>query len=315
LLWVLFLSKTFIHVGLHKTATTYLQSNIWPSLSNITCLTRPYTQHNNAFNQLQYADDSLYDAKLFDNEVEQFNGKNILISDESLSGKPLSFSCINRTQIAKRLQQQFPDAEIILFLRNQPDIIRSHYSSYIRMPFGVKKFNDFIYKPINDFSYEDSLAQPDKYDMSSLYYNTNDIFLHMDCFKYYPLVKMYRELFNKCHIFLYEDFKENSAKCLSQLGSIFGQDIKPLSVKIKNRALTTRQLESRRKANIINYSLKNKYLKKGLLELFRLRNKNVAIAPVDEVDLFTNGYFSSDNQLLKELLPELNWSCHSGKYV
>lgn len=203
------MKKTIIHVGLHKTATTYLQSSVWPMVSNYTYLSRPYTQHNHAFNQLQYADDSLYDPEVIQSELAKIGYGNLLISDESFSGKPLSFSYINRSMIARRLHDQFPDAEIILFLRDQTDIIKSHYSSYIKMPFGVKTIDEFLYQPKGDYSYGDFISYPERFDISNLYYNTNDVFLHLDCFKYSCLIELYHRLFKKCHVFLYEDFKRD----------------------------------------------------------------------------------------------------------
>ena len=58
------IKKKFIHVGLHKTATTYLQNYIFNNIENFELVTRPYTQHNKAFNMMQYADDTMYNENL-----------------------------------------------------------------------------------------------------------------------------------------------------------------------------------------------------------------------------------------------------------
>jgi len=100
--------NVILHVGLHKTASTFFQECVWPQLKTYTQLTRPYTQHNHAFNQLQYADDSLYDKELVIKELDKINAQNLLISDASLTGKPVIFSYINRSLIAKRLKEIFP---------------------------------------------------------------------------------------------------------------------------------------------------------------------------------------------------------------
>ena len=62
--------KHYIHIGLHKTGTTFLQNRIFSLFTNLIFLTRPYTQQNNAFNKLQYADDSLYDGDEVQNELK-----------------------------------------------------------------------------------------------------------------------------------------------------------------------------------------------------------------------------------------------------
>jgi hypothetical protein len=308
------MSKTIIHIGLHKTATTYLQENVWPTLTDFTLLSRPFTQHNHAFNQLQYADDSLYDPELLTAILKQIPSQNLLLSDESFSGKPLSFSYLNRSMIANRLYQHFPNAEIILFLRDQKDIIKSHYNSYIKMPYGVKKIDDFIYKAKKDFSYSDYLKQPNKYEMSSLYYNTNDTFLHLDCFKYTCLIELYKKLFNKCHIFLYEDFKADQAAVIHRLEDIVEQRIKPKGFEVKNQSLSAISIERRRQANQLNYSITNRYMRK-LIQGF------MACRPVSKLDDLNSqigevvsDHYVADNIKLKKLLPSLNWAEHSDKY-
>lgn len=147
------MSKQVIHVGLHKTATTFLQKKIFPSLDNYNLYTRPYTQHNHAFNQLQYADESLYNKKLVENEVEKFPTGNIILSDESFYGKPNLFSHINRTIIAKRLSELFPEATIIIFIRSQIKILLSYYNQYVKGG-GVADIKDYIWFPKSEYCFE-----------------------------------------------------------------------------------------------------------------------------------------------------------------
>ena len=120
------------------------------------------------FNQLQYADDSLYKKDLVVKELIQISASRLLISDESFSGKPVYFSYLNRSIIAKRLADIFPNAEIILFLRDQRDIILSHYSSYIKMPYGTKTIEKLFYRPKTNYTHTDYLKAPHRSDMNSL---------------------------------------------------------------------------------------------------------------------------------------------------
>ena len=123
--------KVFIHVGLPKTASTLLQEIVFPALKPVIYVSRPYTQENHAFNKLQYADDSLYAAEELRDEINNIialePGNKVLISDELLSGAPF-YNFINRGLIPKRFAEILPDAEVILFLRGQKDIIRSLYN-------------------------------------------------------------------------------------------------------------------------------------------------------------------------------------------
>jgi len=308
------MSKTIIHVGLHKTATTFLQLNVWPQISGYTYLSRPYTQHNHSFNQLQYADDSLYDKNLVIRELNRIAANRLLISDESFSGKPLYFSYLNRSIIAKRLKDLFPKAEIILFLRDQKDIILSHYSGYTLMPYGIKQIKDLFYRPGPDYTYDDYLDKPHRYQMSSLYYNTNDYFIHLDCFLYTNLVSLYIDLFDKCHVFLYEDFEKDFGESIARLEEIVGEHIGVKSMKRENVSLSPTQIEKRRKANCVP-PISNKYLRKLVQVAIRIasnaQDKDLKIIAHE----IAGGYYSQDNQALKSMLPSIGWDKHPDKYT
>jgi len=306
--------NVIIHVGLHKTATTFLQKEVWPQLTSYTYLTRPYTQHNHAFNQLQYADDSLYSKELVAKEIEKIGAGKLLISDESLSGKPIFFSYMNRSMIARRLKELLPSATIVLFIRDQKDIMLSHYSSYIKMPYGVKGIQEFFWKPQENYTYDNYLSNPDAYDLDTLYYNTNDYFIHVDSFLYIPLINLYAELFDKVHIFLYEEFKEDKGLVINRLEEITGQKIKIDSdIKI-NKSLSYRELEKKRKNNILLAYIKNRYAKK----LFKIFFSKMPASSNDDLSVviakFIGNYYSEDNKLLKKSYPDLNWDKFPDKY-
>ena len=309
------MNKVFIHVGLHKTGTTYLQDAIWPQAKNYSFISRPYTQHNYAFNQMQYSDDTLYDKKIVENEISKFNSNHLLISDENFSGKPIYFSYLNRSLIAKRLAELWPSAEIILFIRDQLDIMKSHYSSYIKMPFGIKKIRNLFYKPNNNYSYEDSLGGINP-KLDTLYYNTNDYFIHLDCFKFSPLIKLYKNLFKKCHIFLYEDLLNHQDEVLEQLSVILGHKLmsKP---NFYNTSLTPSNLSKQRFSNKINILVgNNKYVRKIIsgvnnINPFISSDKNLK----NDIKLMVQDYYKSENKNLKKLLPLIKWDRYPDNYL
>ncbi|GGA24450.1 hypothetical protein [Okeania sp. KiyG1] len=133
------MTRTFIHVGLPKTATTFLQDKIFPRLNNTTLISRPYTQQSKTFNQLQYADDCYYDPEEIKKEIGKIAASKILISDEIFCGTNLT---INRTLIVRRLKQAFPQAEIIIFLRGQQSLLMSSYNQAVKMGYtgNIKKY-------------------------------------------------------------------------------------------------------------------------------------------------------------------------------
>lgn len=150
--------KVYLHVGLQKTASTFLQNKLFPNVSGISYVGRPYTQESDAFNSLQYADDALYSSDALAKELklikQNIGNTPLLISDELFSGY-LFYGMINRCIIASRLGEIIPEAEVILFLRGQADLIDSLYNQYVKIGlFSSDLDGSFLYKHGDGFSYQ-----------------------------------------------------------------------------------------------------------------------------------------------------------------
>ncbi len=101
--------EVFIHVGLHKTGTTFLQKNI--------------------FNEL----DLRFVRHL--NDVVKFpDAKKVLISNEALSGEPFLVydNADTRFNIADRLLAMFPKSKVIVCTRDVDDWLQSLYIEHIK---------------------------------------------------------------------------------------------------------------------------------------------------------------------------------------
>jgi Sulfotransferase domain len=216
--------RVFIHVGLPKTASTLLQEFVFPELRDTTYISRPYTQENHAFNKLQYADDSLYAAEELRSEIERIisleTGRNILISDELLSGAPF-YNFINRGLIAKRLAAILPDAEVILFIRGQKDIIRSLYNQYVKIGWFTDALNSrFISVPGSGFELSDFIKGRRDWNIDNRFIS-HQSFMNQHHFLFFELVKLYEDNFRKVHLFLYEDLSTRPEMVLSRLEELF----------------------------------------------------------------------------------------------
>lgn len=300
--------KTIIHIGLHKTASTLLQTIIFPKATNYTYLSRPYTQFNHAFNKLQYADDTMYDKSEIERELNQINYDNLLISDESLSGKPMAFGYINRSLIARRLQQVLPQAEIILFLRGQTEMLKSHYNMWVKgYNAGIRQVDDVIWIPDKNYEYQDYLNNSNP-ELSSLYWNTNNFYLHIDCFKYYELITLYKNLFDKVHVFLYEDLIHHKQEVLQRIEDILEQklDISERDLKSKvNQSIANDRLLSKIHENKLSLVTQNKYLKK-IGKIYLKFKSNPYVDPEQYISQKTKGLYLNNNRKLIEKYPEIN---------
>lgn len=130
--------KVIIHIGLHKTATTFLQCEVFPKIKD-TYLIRNFN----------------FTTTLPDNE------KTIIISNEQLSGGlNLSTTANGRYEIAKKLSKIYPNAKIIIAFRDKHTWIKSCWKQYI-VEGGILNFNTYKtkinYDLLNFEKYESEL--------------------------------------------------------------------------------------------------------------------------------------------------------------
>lgn len=301
----------FLHIGLHKTGTTYLQEEIFPRMPDVTFITRTSTQLNHAFNRLQYADDSLFDPEDVLREMRGIHrpDRPILISDESLSGKVLYFNYINRTMIARRLGQIFPDATVILFIRGQIDIILSHYNQYVRSR-GMKSIDDFLWLNQGDTPIEINYAKRrKKVDQSRLYYNTDDIFLHPDNFLYYPLISTYKSIFNRVEVLLQEDLAMERKATLAKLYEIVGRSPHHASTAKQssvNESLASWVLPSVRLANRLDALFGSTIIGRAAIRGARwIRRGESGKALRTRIAARIDSYYDADNARVIATFPEI----------
>lgn len=135
-----------LHVGLHKTGTTWLQRQVFEAKAQA--------------GEIAYCGDTgvIYSAFIvprsdrFDARAarEVFaplmaTGKPLVISGENLAGRP--FHAEHQQEIvAARLVQSFPEAHVLLTIREQDAVIGSMYGQYLR--FGhTSGLADFLAEP------------------------------------------------------------------------------------------------------------------------------------------------------------------------
>jgi len=168
-------NQLFIHTGYPKTATTFLQHQIFERIPNV--------NYSHPFN---------------DNFIIKKNQVNI-ISDESLTGLPYQGGkATDQYLIADKIKKIFPDANIIVTTRESDSWLHSLYSQYIRNG-GTQSYegwfeNIFDKEYLNQKGYvkymEKRFLQVLQIDFSDFYNNKQEVirklfdFLHVDAFDY-----------------------------------------------------------------------------------------------------------------------------------
>lgn len=313
-----------IHVGLHKTATTFLQSAVFPTLENTAYLSRPYTQLNHAFNKLQYADETRFNPQEIIQELSQFQNQNIFISDEMLSGVP-NFNYVNRSVIAHRLKKLFPNGKIILFLRGQEDMILSLHNTWIKNIGGTRSIDSFLFFPSKNYTFDEFKPRelsPGEFggDVSAYYFCHDRLSLNLSNFLYYEIVKLYKDLFGEVFVFLFEDFREHPEQIIGQLEEILGDrfsDLKSgqLSDRV-NTSLNQAALEGKRFRNALEDLTRNRYFLKlgelgGRLAHTLLPQKTSNREKVRER---IANFYRDNNQKLIQFCPEIPLEKYPQKY-
>lgn len=137
--------RPLVHIGLHKTGTTFLQRNIFGApqtpLHQVwgfgEIVERVILPHPMRFDAAAHR--AAFDAAW--NALSDGRGVPV-ISHEALSGVP-SAGRYNGHEIAGRLHEIFPDARIVIGIREQRAMIRSLYDEYVTRG-GSESLEDFL---------------------------------------------------------------------------------------------------------------------------------------------------------------------------
>lgn len=187
--------EIIIHLGLHRTGTTFLQKEVFEKLPV-----------NYIF------DDAIH-------RIELKEGIN-LISNEGLS-LSMPHSKTNRLQILDHLHKLFPNARILIGLREKESWLKSCYYRYI-LSFGKLKYQQYLKKYTN---------------------NTPDFDLYL---------KEVQKRFSNIYIYHLEDLKKNPKGRIKGICDFIGVDTPNYKIVKRNASLSIKQLEMLRKLNHTN---------------------------------------------------------------
>ncbi len=123
-----------VHIGLHKTATTWLQNAIFENAEWGFASPWPRAEILDRFvlvDPMKFAAEPTRRALQPGWERANGAGSVAVLSHERLSGNPHSGGYDRRT-IAERLAAVWPEARVLIVIREQRDMIRSVYRQYLR---------------------------------------------------------------------------------------------------------------------------------------------------------------------------------------
>lgn len=196
-----------LHVGYHKTATTYLQRTVFPAHPEILYLGKPWAtpELKRLVLEWQFAPSLQLDPDVyrtsFAMQIDKLaadSSRLPLISQESLHSGP-NWDGGHVPEMARRIRATFPQARILLTIRNQTSLIESLYKHYVYLG-GTLPFEKYLHESV-----------------------------HARCgllakLEYDRVIALYRSLFGSEHVgvMLHEDLNARLEEALSGLQHFIG---------------------------------------------------------------------------------------------
>jgi hypothetical protein len=122
-------ARPIVHIGYHKTATTWFQQRVWPGSTSHDYIDRRITQ------RALLAPPGMHFDAAEAVAVLSLAGRRrpVLLSEENLSGYPHNGGLhgLIGPEMARRIHATLPDARIVIFIRNQREIVRAAYAQYV----------------------------------------------------------------------------------------------------------------------------------------------------------------------------------------
>ncbi|HLR62775.1 MAG TPA: hypothetical protein VK097_10080 [Lentibacillus sp.] len=263
----------YLHIGFHKTATTFLQWKVFPQLKEVDLIRK--THAKSLFKEIRLRKLKDIDILRLRNTFEDIRSEKVpaLISYEGFTGSPFSQkNSKSAYSILKDLRRIFPkdlyDVRLIIGIRKQVDIMTSLYIEFLHQG-GAK----------SEAEYFEELRKNNKL----RHYLYND---YLDAVE---------QLFGDNYfVFIYENFKKEQENYLLRLLNYIGVETIPEYSNVRlNRSFGMLQAKLARRLNKLFKSQKNpngkipqaqiklkrKYSKKAVEKFMGKPKKAITISP------------------------------------
>lgn len=197
-----------LHIGYPKTATIWFRKNFYPVISNIDYIERGIIRP-----LLMYPDDKQFDISYIQCFLKENYSKRMVICEEDFTDNNLDIT----RKYAVRLKTVFPGATIVLFVRQQLNMIVSLYSRYLLGRKGTLSINTYV-------------------DISSAGTINREPF-NFHFLEYLNVLNIYVELFGKenVYVYLYEDFAQEPTEFLKKFILQFNFDVNSDNLNLRKR--------------------------------------------------------------------------------
>jgi hypothetical protein len=194
------LSSPIVHIGYHKTASTWFQRSVYPLVRNFA-----YVPRERVKRAFFTASAFHFDPSWTREQLQLRPDAPPILCEEELSGylHTGGLQGYLSKEMAHRIQRVFPDARIVIFVRSQPEMIAACYQQYLRGG-GTYRPRRYLW-PADALS--GAAAAPYKIPRFSF-----------DHFEYDLLAAHYVSLFGRerVHVFAYEELARDTGTFLDR---------------------------------------------------------------------------------------------------
>jgi hypothetical protein len=229
--------RPIVHIGYHKTATTWFQKAFYPLVRNARFISRERVRA--AFLEVGAFH---FDPAQALAELGTDGSERVALCEEGLSGYLHNGGLGGHlsSAVAGRLKSVFPDARIVIFIRAQPSIVAATYEQYVRGggTYALRRYafaQNYLKGARSEFHRAPRFT--------------------FDHYEYGPLIARYRALFGaeNVHVYPFEAFRTDSKAFLEDYARALelDVDIGALSMRSANRAYGLRVMDVVRVLNLL----------------------------------------------------------------
>ena len=297
--------KLYLHIGIPRTASTFLQAALFSKLGHVHYL-GPNSKAAVAIGKLIYEKRSLnfQDYDLLNDLAK--SSQDILISSETLSFEPWLQEYPSHQS---RLKEIFDEVQIILFLRHPTDWVFSLYGLAIQK-------GRFI--PIREFvDFDGKFSRP----QTSV--NDRKTRVNIQNFSPHRVLTDWNQVFDHTKLFFFETFLANQETLLSEMLAAFdwNANLKKVSLAGRNNAsptLATQDTAVGVFKTFVRHESENRFFRSLQHRLGRFAadftlNQNISSSLYSQqegrlaVEAALNDCFSSDIDEIKKRIPGCPW--------
>jgi len=221
--------RVVLHIGFPKAGSTWLQREFLPRVRNARMIPRTVVRR-----EILVPTPLAFDPRAARRAVLGRDGDRVLLSEEELAGNLHTGGLHGAMskEIAERLARAFPDAHVVILLRNQLDMIASAYKQYVESG-GTGSIHRFL-RPARS---------PHKTPNFSL-----------DFLAFDAQVRRYESFFGEdaVHVYPFEDLRRDGSAFVERLVSDLDLDLDPTEVSYSARNVGYRR-GTRRIVRVLNH--------------------------------------------------------------